>query len=67
MLIILQELHSKGFHDINAVVSLPFYAFVLIKCKQSDFITKGKIAVQVGTAVELKLMVLSSKNTLKAF
>jgi hypothetical protein len=65
MLIILQEVHSRGFHDINAVVSLPFLCFYSYQKQESDFIIKREIFVPVRTAVERKLMVLSSQNTLK--
>lgn len=68
MLILVAKLHSKGFHDINAVVSLPLSCFALIKCKQSDCITKTKtVGKEKKGAVEHKLMVLSSQNALKVF
>jgi hypothetical protein len=60
------KVHSKGFHDINAVVSLPFPCFMLLSSASNLISQKRKIA-QYKRAVEHKLTVLSSQNVLEVF
>lgn len=57
------ELHSKGFYENgwDGVISLPFYAPCVIKCKQADFIAeRNSFARERETS---KLMV---ENALKS-